>query len=179
MTRGVGAGPWMTLRSDQTVFPHRIFGLLESRIGYQLNRWKNLMPGVAVAVLLCAVPLNVLSDPTHSPLPPNQPQAEDDTRLWLPQLDTGFRTQISAHKSLLPESEIAAPMFLAVDTATTLTRIRGLRQSGASGLALALLKEIETEHKSDWLEWEQELWLALRAADDYTCLLYTSPSPRD
>ena len=45
------------------------------------------------------------------------------------------------------------------------------RQSGASGLALALLKEIETEHKSDWLEWEQELWLALRAADDYTMLL--------
>ena len=105
MSRGVGAGPWMTLRSDQTVFPHRIFGLLESRIGYQLNRWKNLMPGVAVAVLLCAVPLNVLSDSTHSPLPvpPNQPQAEDDTRLWLPPLDTGFRTQISADKSLLSE----------------------------------------------------------------------------
>lgn len=173
MTRGVGAGPWMTLRSDQSVFPHRICGLLGSRIGYQLNRWKNLMPSVAAAVLLCAVPLNVLSDSTHSPLPvpPNQPQAEDDTRLWLPPLDTGFRTQISADKSLLPESEIAAPAFLVVDTSTTLTRIRGLRQSGASGLALALLKEIETEHKSNWLEWEQELWLALRAADDYTMLL--------
>ena len=69
------------------------------------------MPSVTAAVLLYAVPLNVLSDSTHSPLPvpPNQPQAEDDTRLWLPPLDTGFRTQISADKSLLPESEIAAP----------------------------------------------------------------------
>ena len=172
MTRGVDAGPWMTLRSDQTVLPHRIFRLFESLIGYQLNRWKNLMPGMAVAVLLYAVPLNVLSDPTNSPLPlPNLRQADDDTRLWLPQLDTGFRTHISVQPSLLPQSGIAAPVFLAVEISTTLTRIRELRQSGASGLALALLKEIETEHKSDWLEWEQELWLALRAAGDYTMLL--------
>ncbi len=171
MTRGVDAGPWMTLRSDQTVPPHRIFRLFESLIGYQLNRWKNLMSGMAVAVLLYAVPLNVLSDPTNLPLPPDLRQADDDTRLWLPQLDTGFRTQISAQPSLLPQSGIAAPVFLAVDVSTTLTRIRELRQSGASGLALALLKEIETEHKSDWLEWEQELWLALRAAGDYTMLL--------
>ena len=172
MTRGVDAGPWMTLRSDQTVLPHRIFRLFESLIGYQLNRWKNLMPGMAVAVLLYAVPLNVLSDPTNSPLPlPNLRQADDDTRLWLPQLDTGFRTHISVQPSLLPQSGIAGPVFLAVEISTTLTRIRELRQSGASGLALALLKEIETEHKSDWLEWEQELWLALRAAGDYTMLL--------
>jgi len=139
MTRGVDAGPWMTLRSDQTVLPHHIFRLFESLIGYQLNRWKNLMPGMAVAVLLYAVPLNVLSDPTNLPLPPDLRQADDDTRLWLPQLDTGFRTQISAQPSLLPQSGIAAPVFLAVDISTTLTRIRGLRQSGASGLALALL----------------------------------------
>ena len=111
MTRGVDAGPWMTLRSHQTVLPHRIFRLFESLIGYQLNRWKNIIPAMAVAVLLYAVPLNVLSDPTHSPLPPNQPQAEDDTRLWLPQLDTGFRTQISDQSSLLPQSGIATPCF--------------------------------------------------------------------
>lgn len=130
MTRGVDAGPWMTLRSDQTVLPHRIFRLFESLIGYQLNRWKNLMPGMAVAVLLYAVPLNVLSDPTYSPLPlpPNLRQADDDTRLWLPQLDTGFRTQISAQPSLLPQSGIAAPVFLAVDVSTTLTRIRKLEK---------------------------------------------------
>ena len=30
MTRGVDAGPWMTLRSDQTVLPHRIFRLFEA-----------------------------------------------------------------------------------------------------------------------------------------------------
>jgi len=171
MTRGVDAGPWMTLRSDQTVLPHHIFRLFESLIGYQLNRWKNLMSGMAVAVLLYAVPLNVLSDPSNSPLPPDLRQADDDTRLWLPQLDTGFRTHISVQPSLLPQSGIAGPVFLAVDISTTLARIRELRQSGASGLALALLKEIETEHKSDWLEWEQELWLALRAVGDYTMLL--------
>jgi len=173
MTRGVGTGPWMALRNSQTVLPHRISGLFESLIGYQLNRWKSLIPAMAVAVLLYAVPPNVLSDATHSPLPlpPDLRQADDDTRLWLPQLDTGFRTQILVQPNLLPQSGIAAPVFLAVDTSITLTRIRELRQSGASGLALALLKKIETQHKSDWLEWEQELWLGLRAAGDYTMLL--------
>ena len=72
---------------------------------------------------------------------------------------------------LQPETGEATPIYLAVDTSTPLARIRELRQSGSSGLALALLKEIEIEHKSDWLEWEQELWLALRSAGEYRMLL--------
>ena len=163
----------MTLPGGHTALPHRIRRLFKVLIGYLFNRRQNLIPGMAAAVLLYAIPPSVLSDPTHSPLPlpPTLRQAVDDTRLWLPQLDTGFRTQISVQRSLLPESGIAAPVFLAVDTSTTLSRIRRLRQTGASGLALALLKEIKTEHKSDWLEWEQEMWLALRAAGDSTMLL--------
>ena len=119
------------------------------------------------------MPFYVLSDPTPSslPFPSNLRQADNDSRLWLPQLDTGFRTQISAPTSSLSETGVVVPVNLAVDTSTTLARIRELRQSGSSGLALALLKEIEIEHKSDWLEWEQELWLALRAAGEYRMLL--------
>jgi len=133
----------MTLPGGHTALPHRIRRPFKVLIGYLFNRRQNLIPGMAAAVLLYAIPPSVLSDPTHSPLPlpPTLRQAVDDTRLWLPQLDTDFRTQISVQRSLLPESGIATPVFLAVDTSTTLSRIRRLRQTGASGLALALLKE--------------------------------------
>jgi hypothetical protein len=118
----------------------RLFKLL---IGCLFNRWQNLLSGVAAAVLLYAMSPNVLSDPTNPPvsLPLYLRQAADDTRLGLPQLDIGFRTQISVQQSLLPEPGTTAPKFLPVDTSTTLARIRMLRQAGASGLALALLKD--------------------------------------
>ncbi len=173
MARGVGVGPWLTLCSSHTVLPRHVYRLFESLIGYQLNSRRYLIGGITAAVLLYAVPLSGLSDPTLPvlPLSHNLRQADNDTRLLLPQLDTGFRTQILTRPSMLPKSGGAVPVFPAVDTSTTLARIRGLRQSGASGLALALLKQIETQHKTDWLEWEQELWLALRAAGEYTNLL--------
>ena len=163
----------MTSRSGHAAVPHRMCRLFKLLIGCLFNRWQNLLSGMAAAVLLYAMSPNVLSDPTNPPvsLPLYLRQAADDTRLGLPQLDIGFRTQISVQQSLLPEPGTTVPKFLPVDTSTTLARIRMLRQAGASGLALALLKEIEIEHKSDWLEWEQELWLALRAAGHSTMLL--------